>query len=129
MERIPFTREGLEILSLSSTLNLGDRENTIDDVIKSVIDSGGIPALNWAPGKWFFSRGKIVKRIIEKYPPKDLVIGDTTLRTSLWPMPKLMAAAQERGFKVIAGSDPLPFDGEEKYIILVFNLLVMPEKR
>jgi hypothetical protein len=109
-------KEGLEILSLISTFFLEDRDKTIDEVIKGVIDSGGIPAVNWAPGKWFFSRGKVVRRVIEEYAPQDLLIGDTTLRNTLWPMPKLMTAAQQRGFKIIAGSDPLPFDGEEKYI-------------
>jgi len=109
-------KEGLEILSLASTAVFKDREHPIDDVIKGVIDSGGVPALNWAPGKWFFSRGKVVRRIVEEYSPENLVLGDTTLRNALWRTPKLMAAAQERGFKVTAGSDPLPFNGEEKYI-------------
>lgn len=110
------TKEGLEIISLASKLFLKDREKTIDDIIKNIIDSNGIPALNWAPGKWFFSRGKVVRRLLEEQSPENLLICDTSLRTTLWPVPKLMALAQKLGFKVIAGSDPLPFYGEEKYL-------------
>jgi hypothetical protein len=110
------TREGLEVLSLISTLFLKDREKTIDDVIQNIVASGGLAALNWAPGKWFFSRGKVVRRIIEEYFPESLFICDTSLRNTLWPLPKLMVDAQKRSFKVIAGSDPLPFYNEEKYI-------------
>ncbi|MFB0566637.1 MAG: hypothetical protein ACETWK_13300 [Candidatus Aminicenantaceae bacterium] len=110
------TKEGLEILALASKLFLKDRENSSDDVIKNVIDSDGIAAINWAPGKWFFSRGKVVKRLLEEQSPENLLICDTSLRTSLWPTPRLMAQARRQGFKVIAGSDPLPFCGEEKYL-------------
>ncbi|MEW6001522.1 MAG: hypothetical protein AB1638_02585 [Nitrospirota bacterium] len=110
------SREGLEILSLISTQYIKDRKRTIDDVIKAVNESGGIAGLNWAPGKWFFSRGKVVRRVLEEYSPEKLVLGDTPLRNTLWPMPKLMKDAKVRGFKVIAGSDPLPFDREEKYL-------------
>jgi len=110
------TKEGLEILSLASTYYQKDKEKSIGEVINSIVNSGGIAALNWAPGKWFFSRGKVIKRVIEEYAPENLVICDTSLRNTLWPMPKLMIAAQKRGFKIIAGSDPLPFNSEEKYI-------------
>ena len=110
------TKENLEILSLISTLYLKDREKSIDEVIDRVIDSGGIPAINWAPGKWFFSRGKVVERTIENHSPDNLVIGDTSLRTRLWRLPRLMAEAQKRGFKIIAGSDPFPLKNEESQI-------------
>lgn len=110
------TKENLEILSLISTLYLKDREKSIDEVIDRVIDSGGIPAINWAPGKWFFSRGKVVARTIQNHSPDNLLIGDTSLRTRLWRLPRLMAEAQKRGFKIIAGSDPFPLKNEEKQI-------------
>lgn len=110
------TKEGLEIISLASKLFLKDREKTTDDIIKNIIDSDGIAALNWAPGKWFFNRGKVVRRLLEEQSPENFLICDTSLRTTLWPVPKLMTLAQKIGFKVIAGSDPLPFYGEEKYL-------------
>ena len=110
------TTENLEVLSLMTTLFLKDREKPITDVIDHVIDSGGVPAINWAPGKWFFSRGKVVEQTIKSYSPENLLLGDTSLRTGIWPLPKLMTRAKKDGFKIIAGSDPLPFENEEKQI-------------
>jgi hypothetical protein len=110
------TREGLEVLSLISNLNIPDHQKTIDEVILDVKDSGGIPALNWAPGKWFFKRGKVIARQIEEKSPGDFFIGETTLRHTLWREPKLIKQARKKGFRIIAGSDPLPFKGEEKGI-------------
>jgi len=110
------TRENLEVLSLMTTLFFKDREFTMKEVIDKILDSGGLPAINWAPGKWFFARGKVVEETLNFFSPEKLLIGDTSLRTTLWPMPKLMAQASSRGFKIIAGSDPLPFDGEENQI-------------
>lgn len=110
------TKEGLEVLSLISNLNIPDRQQSIDDVIQAVKDSEGIPALNWAPGKWFFNRGKVIARQIQEKSTNEIFIGETTLRNTLWPEPKLVKKARKKGFPVIAGSDPLPFKGEEKCI-------------
>jgi len=110
------TKEGLEVLSLISNLNIPDRQKSIDDVIQSIIDSGGIPTLNWAPGKWFFSRGKVIAQQIQQKSNNELFIGETTLRNTLWPEPKLVKRARIKGFPIIAGSDPLPFKGEEQGI-------------
>ncbi len=110
------TKENLEILSLVSPFNLKDREYSIEEVIDNVNKNNGVPAINWAPGKWFFSRGEIVKNVLHKYSPDQLLIGDTSLRTTLWPTPKLMSRSQQKEFKIIAGSDPLPFEDEENQI-------------
>lgn len=110
------TKEGLEVLSLISNLNIPNRQKSINEVIQAVTDSGGIPTLNWAPGKWFFSRGKVIARQIQEKSINEIFIGETTLRNTLWPEPKLVKRARKKGFPVIAGSDPLPFKGEEKGI-------------
>jgi len=78
--------------------------------------SGGIATLNWAPGKWFFARGKVIATQINENSANDFFIGETTLRNTLWPEPKLIKQAKSRGFSIIAGSDPLPFKGEENRI-------------
>jgi len=109
-------RENLEIMSLVSTLFLKDREKSVAEVIDQVLKNNGVPVLNWAPGKWFFSRGEVVKRTLQQYAPNQLLVGDTSLRTTIWPLPAIMANAGERGFRTIAGSDPLPFTGEEQQI-------------
>lgn len=110
------TSEGLELLSLVSNLNIPDRQKSMDQAIQAVKESGGIPALNWAPGKWFFKRGQVIARQIAARSNDEIFIGETTLRHTLWPEPKLIKMARKKGFPVIAGSDPLPFPGEEKGI-------------
>jgi hypothetical protein len=72
-----------------------------------------LTAINWAPGKWWGSRGKIVSQVLSQPPDKHLFIGDTAMRPSLWPLPDLMRNAMQNGWRVVAGSDPLPFSGEE----------------
>lgn len=108
--------EGLEILSLVSTLNIPDRAKPIRDIKKAIVESGGIPTLNWAPGKWFFKRGKVITSLIDEYSAEDVFVGETTLRNTMWPEPKLIKRARQKGYSVIAGSDPLPFSGEEETV-------------
>ena len=59
------TCENLEVLSLVSDYNIADKEQTMDEIIVGIKNAGGIPALNWAPGKWFGNRGKIINQQIE----------------------------------------------------------------
>jgi hypothetical protein len=110
------SRDGLEVCALTIDAVIPDRRDSTEEIIDQVIAGSGIPALNWAPGKWFFSRGKIVRRIIETNRTKSLLIGDTSMRPAFWPTPGLMKRAREYGYKIIAGSDPLPFHGEEANI-------------
>jgi hypothetical protein len=110
------TQDNLEICALATTLKLNDRKFNTLETIRAVNDHGGVAALNWAPGKWFFNRGKIVENLIATLKPGELVIGDTSLRPDFWSTPGLMKRAALKGFKIIAGSDPLPFAGEETQI-------------
>ena len=110
------TREKLEALSLVSDYNIPDKEKPMEEVIDEIKNAGGIPALNWAPGKWFGNRGKIIAELLEKQSPENVFIGETTMRPTVWRKPKLIKKAEQKGFRVMAGSDPLPFSGEENEI-------------
>jgi len=108
------TRERLEILGLAMRATIPDGL-PITNVIQRVVEAGGIPVLAWSPGKWMFARGQLVRDLIESNQGRVLCLGDTTLRPTLWPEPRLMKLARARGMTVIPGSDPLPFAGEERY--------------
>ncbi len=110
------SRESLEVCALACTLQLPDRQYAAAEIVDRVHLAGGVPALNWAPGKWLFSRGKVVVALLQRFHPDELLIGDTTMRPALWSTPCLMRSAQRSGFHILAGSDPLPFSGEEKQI-------------
>ncbi len=107
------TAERLEVLALTMEKVVEDGA-PVSDIVRAVGDTGGIPVLSWAPGKWFFERGTIVKRVVEEFEPGQLRIGDTSLRPVGWPEPGIMKRAGAEGRTVLAGSDPLPFRGEER---------------
>lgn len=106
------TAERLEILALTTDAEIADGQPA-RDVLRQVRETGAVPVIAWAPGKWFFGRGRIVRELIDTEPAGSFLLGDTTLRPTVWPEPILMRHARKKGFKVIAGSDPLPVAGEE----------------
>lgn len=108
--------ERLEILSFSLEIDVPDKTLSYAEICKIIWSEGGIPAINWAPGKWFGARGKLVKRVLNDETVRPLLLCDTTLRPTFWPEPILMRKAPKLGVKVIGGSDPLPFANEEKRI-------------
>lgn len=108
------TRERLEMLALAMDAMIPDGLPA-DEVIRRVIQAGGVPVLAWSPGKWLFARGRLVRDLIASDHGRVLCLGDTTLRPTLWPEPSLMKQARARGVPVIPGSDPLPLAGEERF--------------
>jgi len=106
------TAERIEVLGLAMPGRVDDGRPA-PDTVAAVQAAGGVPVLAWAPGKWFFARGRVVLDIIARHPPGALLLGDTTLRPTVWPEPAIMRAARKRGYGIAAGSDPLPFAGEE----------------
>ena len=120
------TRENLEIFSLASEIQVADRSLPAAECIQHIRHQGGVPVVNWAPGKWFAARGRVVTKLFEEFHPRELLLGDTTMRPKIWPTPRLMKSAMQKGFKVIAGSDPLPFTGEEEKIG-TYNFIIRGE--
>lgn len=109
------TQEKLELLCLGADPEIADGL-PFEEAFALVKAQGGIPVINWAPGKWFFSRGQLVKKILASKTPQDLFLCDTTLRPSFWLEPLIMKQARQLGYHVLAGTDPLPYPGEEKII-------------
>jgi hypothetical protein len=54
--------------------------------------------------------------VIDTIDPRTALIGDTSMRPVFWPTPKLMTYARKIGWRIVAGSDPLPFSGEEDFV-------------
>lgn len=102
----------VEVSSLGSDVPVPDGQSAAD-TIRAILDAGGLPALNWAPGKWLFQRGKLIRQLCATFPPSQLVLIDTSLRCRGWPAPRLYARERQKGRAILAGSDPLPATGEE----------------
>ena len=107
--------ERLEVLALTTDAAVPDGL-PVRDAIKAIGDAGGVPVVPWAPGKWWFQRGRILEGVLSRFSPRELLLGDTSLRPIGWGTPRIMRNAMAAGFKVVAGSDPLPFRGEESRI-------------
>jgi len=107
------TAERLEVLALMTDTGMPDGEPA-GRVIEAAHSAGGLPALNWAPGKWLFGRAAIVGDLFGRIPPARLLVCDTSLRPKGWTEPRAMREAARHGFTVLAGSDPLPFSGQEQ---------------
>ncbi len=104
--------ERIEILALATTIKIPDGLSA-EDIISKTLDSGGIPVVAWAPGKWFGARGTVVRDLLKHFNPARLLIGDSSLRPTTWAEPLIIRQARKNGYRIIAGSDPLPFAGEE----------------
>ena len=108
------TRERIEVLGLALASFVEDGL-PLEDTVARIRAQGGLPVLSWAPGKWLFGRGRIVREFIARSSPGDLLLGDTSLRPLFWGEPRILRAARRRGFRVVAGSDPLPFAADASW--------------
>ena len=106
--------ENIEVIALVHRERIADGLPAAQ-IVEAVLNNNGVPMLSWSPGKWWFRRGKVVASLLERFSPANIVIGDTGLRPVGWSTPWLMRKAGNRGFRVLAGSDPLPVIGEERY--------------
>lgn len=107
------TSERLEWLGLIMAGDVPDGLSS-SEALARIRAANGVPVLCWAPGKWLFKRGRIIRALLGDSKAGPFPMGDTTLRPYLWMMPALMRRARRAGHRIVAGSDPLPFAGEEK---------------
>lgn len=119
------TAERLEICSLFSESPIEDGLGA-RDTVRAILAAGGLPALNWAPGKWMFKRGALVRNLVRAFPPDQLILIDTSLRCAGWPAPRLYSRARRQHRPVLAGSDPLPPAGEESMAGCYYCTLSIP---
>ena len=107
------TRENIEVCSLFSDAPVPDHLTARDTVRAIREEVGGLPALDWAFGKWLFSRGKTVRRLLETNPPTTLPLIDTAMRPRGTLPPAVYATALRENRPILAGSDPLSPSSEQ----------------
>lgn len=119
------TRERIEVLALAATHRPEDGQD-LDDTVAEVLQTGAIPVLPWALGKWMFQRGARVYDILNRADPDELLLGDSSLRPRGLPRPRIFQRAEHRNFTILHGSDPLPFPGEEEQVGSYVSAWVQP---
>ena len=101
-------REGLEVLVLGTTRRFADGR-PIRDVLREA-DALGVPrVIPWGPGKWLFSRGRLLNELLEEFRKPTLFLGDEGGRPVFWGYPQHFAHAARLGVRDLPGTDPLPF--------------------
>jgi hypothetical protein len=116
------TAERLEVLCLTIDVEIEDGLPA-ETVVQRMCEVGGIPVLPWAVGKWLFRRGSVVRALLDRFGPETLLVGDSAMRPTLWPTPLPMRSAHRRGYRVLAGTDPLAVAGEEEVMGTYASLL------
>ena len=107
------TAERLEVLALGYKDPFPDGQ-PINEVLQELAAQGCVLVLPWGAGKWLGKRGKKVEELIGQAQAGQFFLGDNANRPFFWPLPDLFARAQARGILNLAGSDPLPFPGQER---------------
>ena len=102
------TRDGMEVLGIGIIDRVDDRL-TLDDTLARVRQSGAVPIVPWAFGKWMLARGRHLRRLVERSAPSDFALADNGGRPALGIYPPILKLGRERGFAILSGSDPLPF--------------------
>lgn len=117
--------ERIEVCSLFSDDPIEDGQPA-ETIIRTILKGTGLPALDWAPGKWLFKRGKLVRSLLTTFSPKELILVDTSLRPAGCPPSPAYATARKQGRAVLAGSDPLPVAGEEDLAGSYYSTVEIP---
>lgn len=119
------TAENIEICSLFSDLPVPDHLDA-RSTLRAIREANGLPALDWAFGKWTFSRGSLVRALLRENPPETLLLIDTAMRPRHTPAPRPYAAARRTGRPLLAGSDPLPTPAEDQIPGTYFTTFTLP---
>lgn len=104
------SKENLELLALNCRCPIADRTLYLNELIDGVRQGGGTPVLPWGFGKWTGQRGRVVRRLLEAR--RDFLLADNGNRMQSTATPPLLRVGRQKGFAVLAGSDPLPFQSQ-----------------
>jgi hypothetical protein len=105
------TQERLEVLALGLTREL-PQGRTMSETLDLATAHQSLAVIPWGFGKWWGSRGRLVRSIVESAQPGSVFLGDNGGRPRLSRRPRLLRLAERRGLLVLPGSDPLPFGFE-----------------
>ncbi len=100
--------DGLEVLALGTRENFPDGLS-FGEAVERVRRSGALTVIPWGFGKWLGERGERVEKTFESTGTKELFVGDNGSRLGLLGQPALVRACEQRGFRVLPGTDPFPF--------------------
>ena len=105
------TSERLEVLALGTREHIADGM-PLDDTIQRALAADALVVLPWGFGKWWFRRGKVVRRALRSFSKCGIYLGDNGGRPQHCKTPRLLREAERDGVLTLPGSDALPFPSE-----------------
>ena len=109
------TSDGLEVHCIGNDAAIADGFTT-QETIGRCRELDALAVLPWGVGKWLFRRRRIVEKMLSIFSPSDLILGDSAMRPVIWPEPLPMRRGRANGFRILAGSDPLPHEKSGTWI-------------
>jgi hypothetical protein len=109
------TKEDLEVLALCTLEDFPDHES-LRDTVKRIDQSGAVPVVPWAVGKWMGRRGRVLDELIDRPEGTFFFLCDNGNRPYFWRWPSHLKKGEKNGVPVISGSDPLHFAKESDRI-------------
>ncbi|MDH3222851.1 MAG: hypothetical protein OEO23_03975 [Gemmatimonadota bacterium] len=106
------TEAGLEVLAYGLRHPLTDG-GSLSDQANKVLKLGAVPVVPWGFGKWLGRRGSEVEGLLRTSLGDRIVLADSFTRPALWKEPAAFRVARAHGVPIVAGTDPLPFPGQE----------------
>jgi len=105
------TAENLEVLALVTDQRFEDGQS-LEKTVEAIAACGGIPVLPWGLGKWLGRRGYLIDRLIEAEKFPSICLGDNSGRPVFWLRPPFFKKAENKGLRILPGTDPLPLSTE-----------------
>jgi hypothetical protein len=119
--------EGFEMLCLFNT-DVSFEPQPAEDLLMEITALGGLPVVPWSYGKWLGAKRTKLREFCKSSRDRgcSLFLGDICQRPAF--IDKLKPLAGNWGAAgVLAGSDPLPLEGEEVCIGTLGTVLSVPD--
>lgn len=104
-------KEDLEVLALCTDATFRDGM-TFFETVDRVWQAGALAAIPWGAGKWLGKRGALLTQLLERPAANVIFLGDNSGRPTFWRQPFHFQLADDKGIRILPGSDPLPFSSE-----------------
>lgn len=107
--------DGLEVLALG-TLEVFPDGLPFAEAVAAVRQSGALAVVPWGFGKWLGGRGTRMEAALESFASEALFVGDNGSRLEWQGVPARVRACEQRGFRVLSGTDPFPFASDYRRV-------------
>lgn len=119
------TCERIELQCLGKDAEIPDGGSAAETVGR-ILEIDGVAVVPWGVGKWLFRRRHVVEALLKRFGSDALMLGDSAMRPVFWPEPGVMREGRDGGYRVLAGSDPLPHEKAGRWIGRYASLVDAP---